>query len=210
MATKCSKNNSISIESELSSHTKRRQNSSTTSQSKANIAMGPMQKVPPALPAQFYVVRPSGIATPLIAIDELPHNITIDGVPRMLSIDDIENMIRMPGKFETRKTLHKMIDRNDIPAAGESGQAAVGFGLPKSKVDVDIKKLFDVKAYNFTPGARYFGIDEQAPKEKIKALPTDSEKRPEPELFEPLPQWKDRVLVTELLLKAKRYTALTG
>ncbi|KAL4872971.1 hypothetical protein BDV12DRAFT_209646 [Aspergillus spectabilis] len=54
-----------------------------------------------ALRAQFFCSRPDGTLTPLVAVDELPANISIRGVPRVLSPSETQGMTSL-GSVDSR------------------------------------------------------------------------------------------------------------
>lgn len=156
------------------------------------------------LKPQFYVLRPNGFATPLIAVDELPHHIEIQDVPRILSIEDISenNMQRMPGKHEPRHDMYAVIDKNKtmvIPLASAAGR---GQPLNADAIPYDsthheaTRSISSSSQEDVFPGPKkYYGIREQPPNGVTKPAPapTPSQGDIDPGVFskhEPLPPWQ--------------------
>lgn len=161
---------------------------------KSDISSSATMSAPERPPkAQFYVVRQNGNATPLVAMDELPQHITIEGVPRLLSTEDIDDMVRVPGKFESRQNVYRVTDESKPPAPVVPDRAATGFGFPRPKVvlpNPNTPKPDDEAVF---PGPKkYFGIEEEAPKQ-VSDTPAPEVETRNPsafDKFEPLPGWK--------------------
>lgn len=156
-----------------------------------------------SLKPRFYVLRPNGFATPLIAVDELPQHIQVEGVPRVLTIEDIadNDMQHMPGKFEARHEIHKIVDKNKV-AALSNGSSISGRPLDAAAspyiagtheaISVDRTQLPD----NVFPGPKkYYGIQDMPPDGVVKTAPapTKTQENEVPGAYgkhDPLPPWQ--------------------
>lgn len=145
------------------------------------------------LKPQFYVVRPNGNATPLIALDELPECINVQGVPRLLSVADVDDMLRMPGKHEVRQNIYTVVDNSKPTTPPVTAPLDSGFGFPKPKANTANQDTTSVDDKEIFPGPKkYFGIEEAAPKQAPQPATEDvaSKVAPAFDNFEPLPEWK--------------------
>lgn len=65
------------------------------------------------LKPQFFVLRQNGSLVPLIAMDEMPHNIRIEGVPRTMTLKDTVGMVNI-GEYPSRHGHHQVQDTNSL------------------------------------------------------------------------------------------------
>ncbi|KAL4887046.1 hypothetical protein BJY04DRAFT_213009 [Aspergillus karnatakaensis] len=89
------------------------------------------------LRAQFFCSRPDGTLTPLVAVDELPANITIRGVPRVLSPGETQGMTSLGslssrGQCFTVEGAAAPASRPPSTGAGATGHRTRGHDLHAS------------------------------------------------------------------------------
>lgn len=65
------------------------------------------------LKPQFFVLRQNGSLVPLVAMDEMPHNIRIEGVPRTMTLKDTVGMVNI-GEYSSRHGHHQVQDTNSL------------------------------------------------------------------------------------------------
>jgi hypothetical protein len=90
-----------------------------------------------ALRAQFFCSRPDGTLTPLVAVDELPANISIRGVPRVLSPSETQGMTSLGsvdsrGQFFTVEGAAAMASRPPSTGAGVTSHRTRNYDLQSS------------------------------------------------------------------------------
>ncbi|KAK5937483.1 hypothetical protein PMZ80_010101 [Knufia obscura] len=120
------------------------------------------------LKPQFYVLRPNNVAIPLIAMDELPHNIRIEGVQRVLTMEDVMEM-KGVGKAESRHQTYHVLDLNKATAQPAPIQTHdLSFRPPTpspsaSGSDINISASRPAIDKIFPGPKKFYGIEEQKP-----------------------------------------------
>lgn len=156
-------------------------------------------KMSETLKPQFWVLRQNGSIVPLVAVDELPHNIRIEDVPRTMNVRDTVGMINI-GEYPSRHRHHVVVDTN---------AASTRFVPPKlidtSSSDDETPAIApQTKPANLVSvTSRSYGIREHPPSQQ-ESMPADTSTNNTGKpfgAFESLPPWQntselgDRVLV---------------
>lgn len=147
----------------------------------------------------FWLARQNGAIVPLIAMDEIPHNIRVEGVPRVMNVQDVHGMVGI-GEYPSRHRLHHIYDINKslsnplhpsnlfngVKEATTDGKEHPSTPPPKVPVEA------------FPRPKKAYGIGEQPPSDDgattakglVKLSGGDGEKEAYGE-FQKLPEWKD-------------------
>lgn len=144
------------------------------------------------LKPQFFVLRQNGSLVPLIAMDEIPHNIRITDVPRSMSIQETTGMTNI-GPFPSRHRHYVMVDTNSAPNRFNALQFLDTIE-PSSDEDklsrTPVRRPVDL----VSAPRRSYGIEERPPSSLEAPVSTTPPGAPIDSAFgtfEPLPQWKD-------------------
>lgn len=97
---------------------------------------------------QFFVSRPDGTIVPLIALDELPENITIRGVPRNLSPADTAGMLSL-GTVRPPDSFYIVDNQDNTLQSVANGRAGKDNNFSKNKKVRDSVSV-SITTTNFT------------------------------------------------------------
>lgn len=88
---------------------------------------------------QFFISRPNGTMTPMIAVDELPAHISIRGVPRVLTPSETQGMTSL-GSIAPRAQFYVVdgmpIANSRVPTPGPTNQFLQDMNLQTSMLRV--------------------------------------------------------------------------
>lgn len=149
------------------------------------------------LKPQFFVLRQNSSIVPLIAMDEVPHNIRVENVPRTMNIKDTTGMTNI-GEYPSRHRHHNVIDTNKSSHRFPSTQASDYQSLKSDEESLlSATTEYPVELYSGGPKKSY-GIGEQPPSEDESLHLTTTVNAPNNKVteafgkFEQLPPWKDQ------------------
>lgn len=145
-----------------------------------------------SLKPQFFVLRQNGSLVPLIAMDEIPHNIRVTDVPRSMSIQETTGMTNI-GSFPSRHRHYVMMDTNSAPNRFNALQFLDTIE-PSSDEDkqatTPVRRPIDL----VSAPRRSYGIEERPPSSlevPVSNIPPGVPIDSAFGTFEPLPEWKD-------------------